>query len=272
MLNNIMMVNILIIIASIYIGICIIIYFFQHLFFFRPELLPSSFKFNYTFPFEELKFDMEDGGTINGIHFKVPSSRGVVFYLKGNSRSIKGWGKFAKDFLSNGYDLLMIDYRGFGKSTGKRTQTKLFNDAQYMYKWLSKQYPEDKIILYGRSLGSGIAARIASWNNAGMLILDSPYFSFYHNVKRFLFFIPLKFILRYDIRTDVYLKKTECPIYIIHGDKDQLFPIKQSKKLKDLYPDKISYTVIKGAHHNDLQDYPEYFETIYDILYIKPKE
>ena len=264
------MIQVLLIIAVIYFGFCILIYFFQHLFFFRPELLPTSFKFDYSFPFEELKFDMEDGGTINGIHFKVPSSRGVIYYLKGNSRSIKGWGKFAKDFLSNGYDLLMIDYRGFGKSKGKRTQTKLFNDAQFMYKWLAKQYSEKNIILYGRSFGSGIAARIASWNNTGLLILDSPYFSFYHNVKRFLFFIPLKLILRYNIRTDRYLKKRECPVHIIHGDKDRLFPIKQSRQLKELYPKKVSLTEIKGAHHNDLQEFSEYFETIYDILYINP--
>ncbi|MEO5583270.1 MAG: alpha/beta fold hydrolase [Saprospiraceae bacterium] len=66
---------------------------------------------------------MEDGGNINAIYFKVPKSRGIVFYLKGNSRSIKGWGKFAKDFLSNGYDFIMMDYRGFGKSKGHRNQT-----------------------------------------------------------------------------------------------------------------------------------------------------
>jgi alpha-beta hydrolase superfamily lysophospholipase len=57
---------------------------------------------------------MEDGGHINAIYFKVPNSRGVIYYLKGNSRSIKGWGKFAKDFLSNGYDFFMMDYRGSG--------------------------------------------------------------------------------------------------------------------------------------------------------------
>lgn len=265
------MLNTLIIIAISYIAFCLFFYFTQHFYFFRPEILPSSFKYDYAFPFDELEMEMEDGGKINGIHFKVPSALGVVFYLKGNSRSIKGWGKFAKDFLGNGYDLLMIDYRGFGKSRGKRTQTKLFSDAQYMYKWLAKQYAEDQIILYGRSLGSGIAARIASWNNARLLILDSPYFSFYHNIKRFLFFIPLKLFLKYDIRTDQYLKTTECPVFIIHGSKDILFPVKQSRRLKELYPDKITLIEIENGHHNDLQEFPEFFEAIYDILYQVPK-
>lgn len=257
---------ILISIASFYIAFCVLFYFFQHFIFFRPEILPSSFKYNYPFPFTELEFDTEDGGRINGIYFKVPSSRGVVFYLKGNSRSVKGWGKFAKDFLSNGYDFVMIDYRGFGKSRGKRSQTRLFNDSQFMYKWLRERYKEEDIILYGRSLGSGIAARIASWNNPRLLILDSPYFSFYHNTKRFAFWIPLKWILRYDIRTDQYLKTVNCPVQIIHGTKDHLFPFSQSERLKALFPKKIELAPIIGAHHNNLPDYPEYYQTLYDSL------
>jgi alpha-beta hydrolase superfamily lysophospholipase len=213
---------------------------------------------------------MEDGGRINAIHFKVPNSRGVVYYLKGNSKSIKGWGKFAKDFVSNGYDFFMMDYRGFGKSRGKRSQERMFNDAQYIYKWLSQSYPEDKIIIYGRSWGSGIAARIASWNKPALLILDSPYFSFVYNTNRYLFFLPTRWILRYDIRTDQYLKSTVCPVHIIHGTNDRLISFSQSEKLKALYPDKITLHGIEGARHNNLPDYPEFFEILYEILYAKP--
>ena len=264
--------NILIIsILSFYIGFSILFYFFQQFIFFRPEILPSSFKYDYPFPFEELEFDMEDGGKINGIYFTVPSSRGVVYYLKGNSKSIKGWGKFAKDFLSNGYDFLMIDYRGFGKSKGKRSQQRLFNDSQFMYKWLHERYAEDEIVLYGRSLGSGVAARIASWNNPRLLILDSPYFSFYYNVRRFIFWTPLKWILRYPIRTDQYLKTVTCPVHIIHGTDDFLIPFKQSEMLKDLFPDKILLKPIEGAGHNDLQDFPAFYHALYDSLYLNTK-
>ncbi len=253
-------------IASFYVGFCLLFYFFQHFIFFRPEILPASFKYDYSFPFEELEFAMEDGARINGIYFTVPSSRGVVFYLKGNSRSIKGWGKFAKDFLSNGYDFLMIDYRGFGKSRGKRSQERLFNDSQFMYKWLRERYPEDKIVLYGRSLGSGIAARIAGWNNPRLLILDSPYFSFYYNTRRFIFWTPLKWILRYHIRTDQYLQAATCPVHIIHGTHDHLIPFKQSEMLKALCPDKVKLIPIAGAHHNNLQEFPEYYHALYDSL------
>jgi len=264
------MTIVLISVLSIYIAICLAFYFFQHLAFFRPEKLTTAFQYKYPFPFEEFDFDMEDGGRINAIYFKVPNSRGVVYYLKGNSKSIKGWGKFAKDFLSNGYDFFMMDYRGFGKSKGKRSQARVYNDAQYIYKWLAQSYPEDKIVLYGRSWGSGIAARIASWNKPKLLILDSPYFSFYYNVNRYLFFTPLKLILKYDIRTDQYLKIATCPVHIIHGTKDRLISFNQSEKLKALYPDKITLHKIIGARHNNLPEFPEFFEILYNILYIKP--
>ena len=261
---------VLIFLGVLYVSICISFFLFQHLLFFRPEILSHAFQYQYSFPFEELDFDTEDGGHINAIHFKVPNSRGVVYYLKGNSKSIKGWGKFAKDFVGNGYDFFMMDYRGFGKSRGKRSQSKVFNDAQYIYKWLSASYPEDKIILYGRSWGSGIAARIASWNKPHLLILDSPYFSFYYNINRYLFFTPLRWLLKYDIRTDQYLKTTECPIHIIHGTQDKLISFAQSEKLKALYPQKISLHKIEGGRHNNLPDFPEFFEILYKVLYVNP--
>ena len=122
--------QILIYLGALYMVLAVVFYFFQDYFFFRPEILPHTFEYKYPFPFEEVNFEMEDGGQINGLHFRVPNARGVVFYLKGNSRSLKGWGKFARDFVSKGYDFFMIDYRGFGKSHGRRTETTLYNDAQ----------------------------------------------------------------------------------------------------------------------------------------------
>ena len=267
-----MIATIIIALICLYAFLCLIIYFFQHLFFFRPEILAKHFKYQYPFPFEELNFEMEDGGRINAIHFKVPNSRGVIYYLKGNSRSIKGWGKFAKDFVSNGYDFFMMDYRGFGKSRGKRSQEKLFSDSQFLYLWLRNHYPEEKIIAYGRSFGSGIAARVASWNKPRLLILDSPYFSFLYNAKRYAGFLPLQWIMKYDLRTDQYLKTISSPVHIIHGNKDKLISFHQSEMLKSLHPNKITLHPIAGARHNNLPDFPEFFELLYDILYVAPEK
>ena len=258
--------NIILVIVGIYALICLLVYLLQDLFFFRPEILPKHFQYKYPFPFDELNFDMEDGGRINGIHFKVPNAKGVVYYFKGNSRSIKGWGKFARDFVGKGYDFFMVDYRGFGKSRGSRTETSLFNDGQHVYKWLKEQYEEEHIVIYGRSLGSGIATRIASWNAPKMLILDSPYFSFLKQIKRFAFLLPIKWILRYPIRTDQFIKTVNCPIFFIHGNKDRLIPHQHSVMLQELRPESSELFTIPGGGHNNLPKFPAYHDILYDIL------
>lgn len=264
--------NLLLGFGVLYLGACMVFYFFQPLFFFRPERLAKTFTYQYPFPFTEVNFDMEDGGMVNALHFKVPNSKGVVFYIKGNSRSIKGWGKFAKDFVGKGFDFFILDYRGFGKSRGKRTEEILYSDLQQVYKWLAEAYGEDKIVLYGRSLGSGLATRIASWNRPKLLILDSPYYSFLYHISRYAFMLPLKLLLRYQIRTDRYIKKVHCPIHILHGNRDRLIPYKQSEMLKALVPEKITLHTIPGGGHNNLPSYPLYHDLLYDILHVAFEE
>lgn len=261
-----MILKIALVIIVIYVLGCLLFCFLQHYFFFRPEILPSTFKYEYPFPFEEIHFKMEDGGSINGIYFRVPNALGVVYYLKGNSKSIKGWGKFAKDYLSLGYDFFMMDYRGFGKSRGRRTENILYSDAQHMYKWLASQYPEKKIVVIGRSYGTGIAARIASWNNPKLVLLDSPYFSFLHLIQHYGFLLPVKLLLRYRLRTDQFIHQISCPVYLIHGDKDRLIPYNMSKQLVALRPDHIKLITIKGGGHNNLPDYPSFHEALYALL------
>ncbi len=259
--------HILIWTGIVYATLCAVFYFAQDLFFFRPERLPKWFTYKYPFPFAEVNFEMEDGGEVNALHFRVPNSKGVVFYIKGNSRSIKGWGKFAKDFVGKGYDFFIMDYRGFGKSRGRRTEDILYADLQQVYKWLSAEYGEKRIILYGRSLGSGLAARVASWNDPLMLILDCPYYSFLYHITRYGFILPIRWLLRYHIRTDRFIKKVQCPVYILHGKKDRLIPYRQSEMLKALVPDNITLYPIPEAGHNNLPDFPEYHDLLYDILH-----
>lgn len=251
---------------TIYVGLSILFYFLQDFFFFRPEKLPTNFQYKYPFPFEEVHFDMEDGGSINGIYFEVPNSLGVVYYLKGNSRSVKGWGKFARDFVGKGYDFFMVDYRGFGKSRGKRSEQILFQDAQHIYKWLERKYTSEKIVVLGRSFGSGVAARIASWNSPKMLILDSPYYSFKKLISRQGFLLPLRFILRYNILSNQFLKITQCPIHIIHGTKDLLIPFSHGKMLYEENKDRAKFYPIEGGRHNDLPDFPDFHNSLYEIL------
>ncbi|HTQ28194.1 MAG TPA: alpha/beta fold hydrolase, partial [Puia sp.] len=180
-------------------------YFLQDRFIFRPEKLPADFTYRYDSPFKELFFDVAPGVRINGLHFYRSNPVGLILYFHGNTRSIKGWAKYARDFYRYNYDVVLVDYRGFGKSTGKRSEKEMLNDMQYVYQTLAGQYAEDRIIVYGRSIGSGFASKIASDNNPRYLILDSPFYNFGNVANRFLPFLPVRFILRYQLRTDLWI-------------------------------------------------------------------
>ena len=243
-----------------------IVYLLQEKFIFKPEKLAADFEFKYDAPFRELFFDVEPGVRINGLHFYVKDPMGLILYFHGNSRSIKGWGKYARDFFRYKYDVVLVDYRGFGKSTGKRTEKKMLDDMQFVYESLAKQYTEHHIIVYGRSIGSGFAAKVASENTPRYLILDAPYYNFTKVVERFIPFLPVRFVLRYHLQTNKWIRYVNCHTYILHGTKDRLIPIRHSEDLQKINPDKITLIRIVGGKHNNLPSFPEYHNFIRDIL------
>ena len=249
-----------------YAVLIILVYLIQERFIFKPEKLKQDFLYKYDVPFDELFFDVEPGVRINGLHFYVKNPNGLILYFHGNTRSIKGWSKYAKDFYRYKYDVVMVDYRGFGKSTGKRSEKEMLNDMEFVYDTLAVQYHENHIILYGRSLGSGFATKLASENNPRYLILDAPYYSFTKAVQRFLPIFPMRFVLRYRLQTDKWIKKVNCHTYILHGTKDWLIPIKQSEQLQAINPRKITLIRIHVGRHNNLPSFPEYHNFIRDIL------
>lgn len=249
-----------------YIFLMVVVYFIQEKFIFKPEKLAADFEFKYDAPFKEVSFNPEPGVTISGIHFNVKKPHGLIIYFHGNTRSIKGWGKYARDFFRFGYDVLLVDYRGFGKSIGKRSEVAMLRDMQFVYDHLCLQFPEDHILVYGRSMGSGFASKLAADNHPRYLILDAPYYSFRKVVERFLPFFPVRFVLRYHLRTDEWIQQVKCHTYILHGTKDWLIPLKHSERLQALNPRRITLIRIHGGGHNNLPSFPEYHNFIRDIL------
>ncbi|MCS6822547.1 MAG: lysophospholipase [Microscillaceae bacterium] len=250
----------------IYLIINLVMYFIQEKFIFHPERLPHDFEFKYDIPFEEYFFDIKRGVRINAVHFKVDNPRGLVLYFHGNTRSIKGWGKYAKHFTVHGFEVFMFDYRGFGKSTGKRSEKALKEDAQFVYDELKKKYDEKDIIIYGRSIGSGFATKLASMNNPRLLILDAPYFSFSKLTSQYLPFLPIAWILRYPIKTFKWIKYVRCPIRIIHGTQDKIIPFKASIELAEAMPIHTRLIPIIGGGHNNLPTFQEYHTALKAIL------
>ncbi|MCK8519953.1 lysophospholipase [Aquimarina sp. D1M17] len=256
-----------IIVLLVYFAISIALYYLQEYFIFKPEKLDKDFEFHYkNQEVEEYNLETRDGAILNGLHFKVKNPKGVVLYLKGNSKSIKGWGKFAVDFTRHNYDVVMMDYRGFGKSTGRRSFKAIKRDLQFVYNKIKDKVDEKYIILYGRSMGSGFAAKLASINSPKMLILDAPYYSLNKVAAKFIPFMPVSLIMRYPIPTYKWLKYVNCPIHIIHGTHDKLIPFKSSVKLSKVRP-KLTrlYTVIGGGHKN-LNNFESYHRMLGEII------
>lgn len=248
------------------IALSIAVYFLQEKFIFKPEKLNQDFQFKYDIPFKEYFFDIEPGVRINGLHFFRENPAGLILYFHGNTRSIKGWAKYARDFYRYNYDVVLVDYRGFGKSTGKRNEPEMLSDMQFVYQALLQSYPEQHLIVYGRSIGSGFASKIASDNTPRYLILDAPYYSFLKVAERFLPILPVRYVLRYHLRTDKWIALVKCHTYIIHGTRDWLIPIKHSERLQKINPKKITLIRIHGGGHNNLPVYDEYHNFVRDIL------
>ncbi len=244
----------------------LLVFFFQEKFIFKPEKLKADFLYKYDTPFRELDFEVEPGVRINGLHFHNEQPHGLVLYFHGNTRSIKGWARYAKDFFRYNYDVVLVDYRGFGKSTGKRSEKDMLSDMQFVYEKLHKEFGEQHLIVYGRSLGSGFATKVASDNHPRFLILDAPYFNFKKVIERFLPFLPIRLMLRYHLRTDIWIKKVSCHTYILHGTKDWLIPVSNSENLQALNPKKITLIRIHGGGHNNLPSFNEYHSFVRDIL------
>ncbi|MFK7813718.1 MAG: alpha/beta hydrolase [Maribacter sp.] len=264
---------IILIVLGIYVGISVLLYFLQDYLMFKPEKLEKDFQFHYeNQETEEYNVETRDGATINGLHFKVKEPKGVVFYLKGNSKSMRGWGKFAVDFTRHGYDVIMVDYRGFGKSTGRRTQKAVKRDLQVVYNKIKENVDEKYIVLYGRSLGSGFATKLASMNNPRMLILDAPYYSLSKVAKRYVPFMPLSVLLKFPMPTYKWLKYVQCPIHIIHGTDDKLIPFKTSVKLSKIKPKLTTLHSIIGGGHKNLNTFEYYHKVLDEIITSRPKK
>src|SRR6476646_7627290 len=185
--------------VALYILICIALFFFQEKILFAPEKLQPGFKFAFDGNFDEINIETNDHKLLNGVLFKADSSCGLIFYLHGNAGSINTWGQVAKTYTDLHYDVFLIDYRGYGKSEGSiSSQEQLFADIQAAYNEIKKRYSEDKIVVLGYSIGTGLASHIASVNHPKLLILQAPYYSLTDMMRKTYPMIPT-FLLKYKL-------------------------------------------------------------------------
>jgi pimeloyl-ACP methyl ester carboxylesterase len=254
----------LIAIAILYVLGGIALYWFQDLFFFHPVPLAKNYRFVFEQPFIELNLPYgKDNLSI--VQFKTDKARkGIVLFFHGNAMNVEHYSKYPSVFIRNGYDIWMIDYPGFGKTTGKRTEGIMYDQALKMYELATKETAADSIIIYGKSMGTAVASWLASRNNCKSLILETPFYSVHALARHyvpFYSFIPLS---KYNFPNFEYLKKVKAPITIFHGTNDQLVPYSQGKKLAE--ENNCRFVTIEKGTHNDLFGFELYQREMDSLL------
>lgn len=249
-----------------YIILCTLMYFLQEKMIFHPDKLARDHKYDFKQNFKEWDVKTGKDDFLNGILFKSDSAKGIVFYLHGNAGCLDSWGHVAKIYTDRNYDCYMIDYPGFGKSSGKiKSQEQLFKAVQTAYDSLKLHYSEDNIIVLGYSIGTGPAAKIALANNPKLLILQAPYYSLTDMMKQNYPFVPT-FLLKYKLENNEFVKACKSPIVIFHGDKDEVIDYKASLKLKELLKPNDKLITLAGQTHNGMGRNPQYLIELDKLL------
>lgn len=160
-------------------------------------------------------------------------------------------GNDAKYYTDLGYDIFMLNYRGYGKSEGKISSEDQFNlDIQTVYDYFKKKYAEKQIVIFGYSIGSGPAAALASNNSPKMLILQAPYYSMTELVQTAVPFLPISLLLNYKFPTYESIRNVKSPVVIFHGKADRNIDPEVSVRLKkSLKPDDEVILLEEQGHH-----------------------
>ncbi len=233
-------------------------FFQQESFIFFPEKLPQEHQFRFGQEFEEVYLPAKDGTQLHGLLFKADKPKGLVFYLHGNAGSVDSWGYIAPTYTRLGYDIFILDYRGYGKSGGQISNEKQFyEDVQAAYNHLNARYAESAIVVAGYSIGSAAAAMLAANNSPRLLLLQAPYYSLPDLVHSLYPFVPA-FILKYRFETYRFVDLTMAPIVLFHGDRDEIIYHGSSEKLKTHLKPTDKVIILKGQPHNGMNENPDY--------------
>lgn len=253
-------------ILLIYSGLCLWLFSIQEKLLFLPKKLDIDYVFTFEKDFEEVFLATPDGERIHGLHFKAKDPKGIILYFHGNAGALDTIGFEAYGFINQGFDVLVPDYRTYGKSSGQLSEQVLYQDAELFYNHLSTTWPENNIVIYGRSIGTGIAAYLASRTENRSLILTTPYYNMQRLAQQKYPYVPVSQLLQYPLYTNKFILNVKKPIYIFHGTQDNVIPYQDSLDLKKLIGEKSKLITIEGADHNSLVDDPYFWQEMKNVL------
>ena len=192
-------------------------------------------------------------GKINVAIWRIKNAKGTIMMNHGNGESLASINDYAYAFHALGYNLMAWDYAGYGRSTDCWfSQADLLSDAESAYQWLAGQEKPEKIFIFGYSIGTGVALSIAAQHQQNPVYLVAAYDSLTNVANDKLpRIVPVSLLTRYPMNTDAWVSAIQQPIYLIHGDQDQLIKPARAKMLVEHARGKAKIEWVKGAGHTD---------------------
>ena len=226
---------------------------------FRPEPLPLAHRFVLD-DVHEVSIDV-GGETLSALHLQLPNPHGVVFFLHGNTGNLATWFTNSDFYRAANYDLFMLDYRGYGKSSGRiESEAQLRADVLAAWRTVEAQYAGKRKVIYGRSLGTALAAGLAAEVHPDLTILVSPYCDMAQLMAYHYPLLPTV-LLRYPLATCSDVVRLRTPMLLVHGESDTLIPIRHSEQLLSLAP-QARLLRVAGAAHADVHQFPAYTDEL----------
>lgn len=256
------------ILVIVYIAGGIALYFLQDYILFHPVTLKKDHQYVFPEKHTEVNIPINESSNLNIVQFLSTDTitKGVVLYFHGNKRNISWYAKFPPHFTRHGYEVWLIDYPGFGKSTGHFTEENLYEWADHLYQLARARFSADSIIIYGKSMGTGIATQLASKKPSKKLILETPYYNFPSVIKQYVPFYPVDQMINFKMPTNRFIKNVEAQITILQGTDDRLVTYRNAKRLAPLLKPGDEFVTIKGGSHNDLYKFKETITKLDSLL------
>ena len=251
----------------VYTIICLLLYVKQEKFIFHPKKVSSNYIYQFNRNFEEKIFVTKDSINLNSVFFAADSSKGLIFFLHGSGGNVERYRQSIPHYAQLDYDILFLDYRGYGKSDGTlNSEDQFFEDVETVYSELRSIYNEGNVVIIGFSIGTVPAAMLASRNNPKLLVLEAPHYSYLEKAKKKIPILPISLIMKYKFETYRFVEQTKSPIIIFHGEKDEVNDYKNSLKLKQHLKSNDRVIILKNESHRDFAENKEYLEALKEIL------
>jgi len=251
-----MLWSVLQIILLIYLGLMALIYFKQSSLVFLPEV-DRDFRASPTdigLPFAPLKLATADGETLDGWLVSAGikrGGRGLVIFLHGNAGNIAHRLGYLRMFHDLGLATLIIDYRGYGRSSGAPSEQGSYLDAATVWRHATQDlgFPENRIVIFGESLGGAVAAQLAAGNRPAALVLASTFTSVPDMGADLYPLLPIRLLARIRYDTLARLPQISCPLLVIHSHSDDVIPFAHGRRLFEAARPPKQFLEIEGGHN-----------------------